>query len=231
MPLCSCLPSRKSAGASDSVTAVETHHTPSSRERIIAAARFEVETKGILGLRVQDVAQNAKVSVPLIYKYFVDRDGLLAEVLGEMFEEFLLEQLDASEAYFDALASPTVDDLLAVLALPQQDFRRPRRWQRVQILAASVEIPALRTRLNLVQNILQDRMVAFMSNAVRRITGEEPRLSTQALAMLVQTYSLGFVLNDVLEEGGGGVTDEQFSSLMRAMLTGAMGLTGSPALD
>jgi AcrR family transcriptional regulator len=210
---------------------VEPHHTPSSRERIIAAARAEVETKGILGLRVQDVAQNAKVSVPLIYKYFVDRDGLLAEVLGEMFEEFVLEQLDASEAYFNALESPTVDDLLAVLALPQQDFRRPRRWQRMQILAASMEIPTLRARLSLVQNILHDRLTAFMDNAVRRITHAEPTMSTVALAMLVQSYGFGFVLNDLLEEAGGGVTDEQFVSLMRSMLNGAMGLQNSPAID
>jgi AcrR family transcriptional regulator len=210
---------------------VEPHHTPSSRERIIAAARAEVETKGILGLRVQDVAQNAKVSVPLIYKYFVDRDGLLAEVLGEMFEEFVLEQLDASEAYFNALESPTVDDLLAVLALPQQDFRRPRRWQRMQILAASMEIPTLRARLSLVQNILHDRLTAFMDNAVRRITHAEPTMSTVALAMLVQSYGFGFVLNDLLEEAGGGVTDEQFASLMRSMLNGAMGLQNSPAID
>ena len=210
---------------------MEPHHIPSSRERIIAAARVEVETKGILGLRVQDVAQNAKVSVPLIYKYFIDRDGLLAEVLGEMFEEFVLEQLDASEAYFNALESPTVDDLLAVLALPQQDFRRPRRWQRMQILAASMEIPTLRVRLNLVQNILHDRLTAFMDDAVRRITHTEPTMSTAALAMLVQSYGFGFVLNDLLEEGGGGVTDEQFASLMRSMLNGAMGLQNSPAID
>jgi AcrR family transcriptional regulator len=210
---------------------VEPHHTPSSRERIIAAARAEVETKGILGLRVQDVALNAKVSVPLIYKYFVDRDGLLAEVLGEMFEEFVLEQLDASEAYFNALESPTVDDLLAVLALPQQDFRRPRRWQRMQILAASMEIPTLRVHLSLVQNILHDRLTAFMDNAVRRITHAEPTMSTVALAMLVQSYGFGFVLNDLLEEAGGGVTDEQFASLMRSMLNGAMGLQNSPAID
>jgi AcrR family transcriptional regulator len=210
---------------------VEPHHTPSSRERIIAAARAEVETKGILGLRVQDVAQNAKVSVPLIYKYFVDRDGLLAEVLGEMFEEFVLEQLDASEAYFNALESPTVDDLLAVLALPQQDFRRPRRWQRMQILAASMEIPTLRARLSLVQNILHDRLTAFMDNAVRRITHAEPTMSTAALAMLVQSYGFGFVLNDLLEEAGGGVTDEQFASLMRAILNGSMGLQNSRAVD
>ena len=64
---------------SDSVSDVPHNHTPSSRERIISAARAEVEGKGILGLRVQDVAQQAKVSVPLIYKYYVDRDGLLAE--------------------------------------------------------------------------------------------------------------------------------------------------------
>jgi hypothetical protein len=40
--------------------------------------------------------------------------------------------------------------------------------------------------------------------------------------MLVQSYGFGFVLNDLLEEGGGGVTDEQFVSLMRTMLIGAM---------
>ena len=210
---------------------MEPHHIPSSRERIVAAARVEVEAKGILGLRVQDVAQNAKVSVPLIYKYFVDRDGLLAEVLGEMFEEYVLEQLDASEAFFNALESPTVDDILAVLALPQQDFRRPRRWQRMQILAASMEIPALRTRLSLVQNILHERLVAFMENAIRRITNEEPTMSCAALAMLLQSYGFGFVLNDLLEEGGGGVTDEQFVSLMRAMLNGAMGRSNAPAID
>ena len=210
---------------------MEPHHIPSSRERIVAAARVEVEAKGILGLRVQDVAQNAKVSVPLIYKYFVDRDGLLAEVLGEMFEEYVLEQLDASEAFFNALESPTVDDILAVLALPQQDFRRPRRWQRMQILAASMEIPALRTRLSLVQNILHERLVSFMENAIRRITNEEPTMSCAALAMLLQSYGFGFVLNDLLEEGGGGVTDEQFVSLMRAMLNGAMGRTNAPAID
>ena len=210
---------------------MEPHHIPSSRERIVAAARVEVEAKGILGLRVQDVAQNAKVSVPLIYKYFVDRDGLLAEVLGEMFEEYVLEQFDASEAFFNALESPTVDDILAVLALPQQDFRRPRRWQRMQILAASMEIPALRARLSLVQNILHERLVAFMENAIRRITNEEPTMSCAALAMLLQSYGFGFVLNDLLEEGGGGVTDEQFVSLMRAMLNGAMGRSNAPAID
>ena len=202
---------------------MEPRRTPTSRQRITAAARVQVESKGILGLRVQDVATEAKVSVPLIYKYFGDRDGLLAEVLGEMFEEFMLEQIDASEAYFDALENPTVEDLLAVIALPQQDFRRPRRWQRMQILAASVEIPALRRQLGVLQSHLQERLTLFMENAQRRITGGSAPVSSAALALLVQSYGFGFVLNDLLESGEHTfVTDDQFAHLMRVMLNAAL---------
>ena len=58
-----------------------------SRARIIAAAKHELHEVGILGLRVQEVAKLANTSVSLIYKYFEDRDGLLAVVLGDMHDE------------------------------------------------------------------------------------------------------------------------------------------------
>jgi AcrR family transcriptional regulator len=210
---------------------MDQHRTQTSRQRIIAAARTEIESKGILGLRVQDVAAQGKVSVPLIYKYFTDRDGLLAEVLGEMFEEFVMEQIDSSEAYFFALSNPTVDDLIAVLTLPQQDFRRPRRWFRVQILAASMEIPSLRARLRVVQMAIQDRLTALLEDVQVRITGGHRPVSSAALALLIQTYAHGFVLNDLLEEDGVGVTNEEFASLMRVMLQAAIFDAKVPSLD
>ena len=192
---------------------------PTSRERIIAAAQDEIELKGILGLRVQDVAEKAQVSVPLIYKYFGDRDGILAEALGAMFEEFALNRLDSSQQYFLTLESPTIDDLLQMLALPQQDFRRASRWRRVQILAASMEIPALRTRLGLAQAAIYDQLTAYMDNVQKKMTGGKIVVSSAALAMLVQTYSFGFILND-LEDEGSRVSDEEFMGLMRVMLSG-----------
>jgi len=198
--------------------------TSNSRERIVAAAQEEVELKGILGLRVQDVAERARVSVPLIYKYFGDRDGILAEALGAMFEEFVLQRLDHSEQYFLSLESPTIDDLVAMLALPRQDFRRASRWRRVQILAASMEIPALRTRLGLAQTAIYDQLITFMDQVQRKMTGGQLVVSSAALAMLVQTYSLGFILND-LEDGGSRVSDEEFTQLMRAMLSGVFDLS------
>ena len=193
--------------------------SPTSRERIIAAAQEQIELKGILGLRVQDVAEKAGVSVPLIYKYFGDRDGILAEALGQMFEEFALNRLDSSQQYFLTLESPTIDDLLQMLALPQQDFRRASRWRRVQILAASMEIPALRTRLGVAQTVIYDQLTAYMDTVQMKMTGGKIVVSSAALAMLVQTYTFGFILND-LEDGGSRVSDEEFMSLMRVMLSG-----------
>ena len=197
-----------------------------SRERIVVAAQEEIELKGILGLRVQDVAERARVSVPLIYKYFGDRDGILAEALGAMFEEFVLQRLDHSEQYFLSLESPTIDDLVAMLAMPRQDFRRASRWARVQILAASMEIPALRTRLGLAQTAIYDQLITFMDQVQKKMMNGQIVVSSAALAMLVHSYSLGFILND-LEDGGSRVTDEEFAHLIHAMLSGVFDLSQS----
>lgn len=198
--------------------------TSNSRERIVAAAQEEIELKGILGLRVQDVAERARVSVPLIYKYFGDRDGILAEALGTMFEEFVLQRLDQSEQYFLSLESPTIDDVVAMLAMPRQDFRRASRWARVQILAASMEIPSLRIRLGLAQTAIYDQLITFMDQVQKKMMGGQIVVSSAALAMLVHSYSLGFILND-LEDGGSRVSDEEFAHLMHAMLSGVFDLS------
>lgn len=196
-----------------------------SRERIVEAARDEVLSKGILGLRVQDVAAKAKVSVPLIYKYFEDRDGLLAEVLGRMFEEVVLEYVEASEEFFAHLDKPTVDDLAAVFARPSEELRRGRRWLRVQIMAASMEIPALRERLSVVQGYINDRTSQFMAMAQERIAGRVV-ISPRALAIAVQATGMGLVLNDLVDDAE-KLTDEEHYEMIRAMLASAL----APATD
>ena len=194
--------------------------TLASRERIVEAARDEVLVKGILGLRVQDVAAKAKVSVPLIYKYFEDRDGLLAEVLGRMFEEVVLEYVEASEEYFAHLASPTIEDLVAVFARPSDEFRKGRRWLRIQIMAASMEIPALRERLSVVQGHINERTTQFMAMAQERIAGRVV-VPPRALTIAVQALGIGFVLNDLVDDQD-KLTDEEHIAMLRTMFEGAL---------
>lgn len=172
---------------------------------------------------MQDVATSAGVSVPLIYKYFQDRDGLLADVLSRVYEELAIVNIDSSETYFSSLDSPTVDDFLRVLAMPGQEWRTSARWLRAQILAASIEIPALRSQLSVVQSHINDRVVEFIQMACTRICGTVP-VSPQALSLLVQGSSLGFVFNDLLDNSK-TVSDEQYLEMLRALFGPLLGPT------
>lgn len=48
-----------------------------ARERILAATQQEIADRGVRGLRVQQVAKRAGVSLGLVYYHFDDRSGLL----------------------------------------------------------------------------------------------------------------------------------------------------------
>jgi AcrR family transcriptional regulator len=48
-----------------------------ARERILVASRQEIADNGVRGLRVQQVAKRAGVSLGLVYYHFEDRAGLL----------------------------------------------------------------------------------------------------------------------------------------------------------
>ena len=61
-----------------------------SRQRILLATREEIEVSGIIGLRLNVIAEKAEVSVPLIFKYYGSREGLLTEVLSRGLGDLLI---------------------------------------------------------------------------------------------------------------------------------------------
>ena len=54
-----------------------------ARSRLIAAAARCVERHGVDKTTMEDIAREAGVSRPSVYRYFADRDGLLVEVLAQ----------------------------------------------------------------------------------------------------------------------------------------------------
>lgn len=59
---------------------------PSARERIIAAAVRRFRTVGISATTMTDIAEEAGVSRPTVYRLFVDRSALLKEILSRRFK-------------------------------------------------------------------------------------------------------------------------------------------------
>ena len=125
-------------------TAIET----SKYELIVAGARKEIEERGIVGLRVQEVARQANCSVSLIYRHFTSRDGLLAHVFTEDYARNIRRWAEFTEGIEAGTEPVDYDEVIDQLPMPQSAEFRRMRWSRVQTLAASVDNGPLRKRLS-----------------------------------------------------------------------------------
>ena len=206
--------------------------TLTSRERIKLAARQELSDSGILGLRMEVVAEKAKVSVPLIYKYYKNREGLLTEVLSELYDGDSYEKLAAYAEVFEQMESPTIDDIAVLFATVQQGFRSLDRWRRLQILAASAEIPELRTRLAAIHLDQQQRVVDFLQIAIRAVGSKNPDTTEESisaavalappLASLIMTQSFGSVLDDLVDYEDREAAAEDMKVLLRLIINAVL---------
>jgi len=206
--------------------------TLSSRERIKAAARQELNDSGILGLRMEVVAEKAEVSVPLIYKYYKNRDGLLTEVLSELYDGESYEKLAAYAEVFEQMESPSVDDIAILFATVQQGFRSLTRWKKLQILAASAEIPELRARLANIHLDQQRRVIDFLEVAIRVVAGKYPGTSEESIAVavklaaplasLIMTQSFGAVLDDLVDFEDREAAAEEMKVLLRLIINSVL---------
>ena len=193
-----------------------TTEAPNARERIIAAAKHELHEVGILGLRVQEVAKLAETSVSLIYKYFEDRDGLLAVVLGDMHDERIdnWEKMFAHALSDDAPRGEfSVEDLLSNLPMPNSSYFLALGMDRAQMLAALNSNPKLRERIEQTTQRLFGLTLKVVNNA--DISGKENESFNRVTALVISSLNLIFINNDLLGEHR--VTDEEYTAFLKAI--------------
>ena len=193
-----------------------TTDTPNARERIIAAAKHELHEVGILGLRVQEIAKLADTSVSLIYKYFEDRDGLLAVVLGDMHDERIdnWEKMFARALLDDAPRGEfSVENLLSELPMPNSEYFLALGMDRAQMLAAINSNPKLRERIEQTTQRLFTLTLKIVSNA--DISGKENESFNRMTALIISSLNLIFINNDLL--GDHRITDEEYKAFLKAI--------------
>ena len=193
-----------------------TTETPNARERIIAAAKHELHEVGILGMRVQEVAKLADTSVSLIYKYFEDRDGLLAQVLGDMHDERIdnWEKLFAHALLDDAPRGEfSVEDLLSNLPMPNSEYFLALGMDRAQMLAALNSNPKLRERIEQTTQRLFTLTLKVVANA--DISGKENDSFNRVTALVISSLNLIFINNDLL--GDHRITDDEYTAFLKAI--------------
>ena len=169
----------------------------SKYELIVTAARQEIEDRGIVGLRVQEVARQANCSVSLIYRHFTSRDGLLAHVLTEDYArniERWAELVDAVEA---GVGPVDFERLIDKLSLPQSAYMRKMRWSRVQTLAASVDNAPLRQRLSELARYFQSTSERLI-RAIAKRNGVTIDFDVSAFTQLTMAFAFMLIHNEML---------------------------------
>ena len=182
-------------------------------QAIIESARREIELKGILGLRVAEVAAGANYSLTQVYRYFGDRDGLLARVLGDLYDEIITHSHEAYMAHLESLPVISVDDLVNSLPTPIAPNAMGFQEIRLQILATSVKNLALRERIEKTTRDMHARWESGLDYVESKL---EPGLRIDrrvfTIMLLVQLMYYRTLLGDV------GFTVDEYRAFVREKL-------------
>jgi AcrR family transcriptional regulator len=129
-----------------------------TRTRLLAAAVDAIDSAGVLGVRVRDVAEKAGVAVPSVYHFFGNKDGLVDAALALRYSRGLVE---LTQKFADlSLACATEDEFWIVVdtvigAVFTPD-RSAVRSVRADVLGIAQTRPQLRAAVVLAQRVNHD---------------------------------------------------------------------------
>jgi AcrR family transcriptional regulator len=183
---------------------------PSTRELILKCATAEIDAYGIIGLRLASVAEKARVSVPLIYRYFDDRDGLLAVVLGDWYEKFVFRYRTMVDTWIDAATTITLEEFAQLSPKPQAGAMQKDREFRLQVLATALENPQLRHRVKAITIDAHAWGNATMDRAIPKLPESDRHFDRKIFSLLL--FNTMYVFYDLLDTER--IDDEQYTAFL-----------------
>ena len=154
------------------------------RERILSVT-IEKLRQGA-PIRIAEIGSEADVSPALIYKYFEDRDDLVAEAYAQIFKGLQAEDVATMEK-FDPTGENLRDNILALHRAILHPERDDVRWSRLEALALSRRNRGVARR---VDDARAELVASFMQVAARLSPNTDPR-QLRGQAMVAMGIVLG----------------------------------------
>lgn len=183
---------------------------PATRELILKCATAEIDAYGIIGLRLASVAEKAQVSVPLIYKYFDDRDGLLAVVLGDWYEEFVFRYRSMIDGWIDSASRITLEEFAQLSPKPQAGAMQKDREFRLQVLATALENPQLHRRIKALTIDAHAWSTRAIDRVIPKLPESDRHFDRRFFSLLL--FNTMYVFYDLLDTER--IDDEQYNSFL-----------------
>lgn len=194
-----------------------------ARRRVLDSARAEIRDHGILGLRVARVAANANYTVSVIYRHFIDRQGLLAAVLAELYAEILNHRSERIAERLPPSGPLSIDDIVRLAPAPSELVDSEELRLQLQILAVAATNPALEERLReIAQETFRSRVDLLRQLSARLPEGQT--FDERVYTVIMVNHMLYY--NTLLGEHA--VTDDQYFDFLAQIAGGCRPYDSDP---
>lgn len=191
-----------------------------TRELLIDTAVDVLGERGIDGFDVSEVLRRAEVTTGALYHHFRDMPELLELAIARRFPVGVLENVAQIRQGFEA--SETLADFRLVMRqlteLSQDPARRERRVERAHYVALAFSSPSLRALLGEQQRVITAELTEALI-VVQQRGWIRRDLDPKAVAVLLQAYTLGRIIDDVSSDP---VDPEAWNHLINAVVTQAV---------
>lgn len=180
--------------------------------RLAEVAVTMIDERGEAGLRVQDVVAEAGVQIPVLYRHFGSREGLIqAAQVARLFDDLDTEMSRVEAALSAATSGAELRDIVErILDQVADPERRQVRWRRVDILGSTWRRPELASQVARAQQLAIGKLADALRDPAERgwlCDGFDPDAFSR--------WFSGAALSRFTVEVGTDEIDEGFEALWR----------------
>jgi AcrR family transcriptional regulator len=169
-----------------------------TRLELIEATCRMIDERGLDGVDIDEVVASVGVTKGALYHHFGSVNGLLVAAVVSLYASNVDENIAAFRSILvDCSSVDEVRQRLGAITRATQDpHRRAVRLHRARVLSQTAADPDLAQQIDAEQRRLTDAIADTVAQAQRR-AWVRPDLDPRALAVLIQAYTIGRVIDDV----------------------------------
>lgn len=174
----------------------------STRDRLVAAVIELSRDRPTDEVKVEEVLSHTGISTGSLYHHFEDFGHLQETAMVERYNELLKAGLVMVEAALDEATSfEDVQQRVAAAGVAYGKLNTPQsRFERARILAKAEHHERLREELSAAQQEVTDALTEMLARAQQEGGWVNPEVDPRALAVFVQAYTFGRLVDDLASE-------------------------------
>lgn len=191
-----------------------------TKVHLIEVAAALIDQFGSQGFTVEQLLEKSNISKGSLYHHFEDFHDVIMHAQVQRFARYVEEDIEAlTRVLLAATSREDMFDRLDLISRATHDAARSvRRADRIEILAGARHSEKMKNALA----PTQARLTVAIADLVREMKTKEfvnQDLDSTAVAVFIQAYSLGLIVNDVSNEQ---VDLEKWHSLISRMTRGLL---------